>query len=114
MRLRTCLCPRRSDRWSRRAPSPRSAPRAARRGRASLRSLSRPPSDALRAQLGPVVPLRRVGVLVKVVDVGIRTVIGEVDDVADLRVDLLPDRLEVLLVRETALLELVLEGDDRI
>src|SRR6266566_6951303 len=111
-------CPRRSGRSSRRAPSPRPGPRVERRGRAfrwrrrapwpALRS----PSNSFRAQLGPVVPLARVGVLVEVVRVGIRALVRKLDDVANLGVDLLAHLLEVLLVRQPALFQLVLKGDD--
>src|SRR5216684_8257440 len=101
-------------------PSLHREPRAARRARASLQrppalsTAMRSPSDPLRAKLGPVVPLARVGVLVEVGHAGIRAVVGELDDIPDLGVYLLPQVLEVLLVRQATLLELVLEGDDRV
>src|SRR5438552_2028816 len=111
-------CPRRSGRSSRRAPSPPPEPRVERRGRAfrwrrpAPWPVLRSPSNSLCPQLGPVVPMARVGVLVEVVRVGIRALVRELDDVADLGVDLLAHLLVVLLVRQAALLQLVLEGDD--
>src|SRR5207245_9928368 len=117
---RTYRCPRRSRRSNRRAPSPRSAPREARHGRACpLRrgpwpAVPLPPSDPVRPQLRPVGPLPRLLVLVEVVRVWVGALVGVFDDVADLGVDLLADTLEVLLVREPALLQLVLKGDDRV
>src|SRR5206468_13130318 len=61
-----------------------------------------------------VVPLACVHVLVEVVGLRVRALVGELDDVLDLVVDLDANVLEVLLIGEAALLELVLKGDDRV
>ena len=71
-------------------------------------------SSGSSAELGTLFPLARVHVLVEVLGLRVGALVGELDDVLDLGVDLHANLLEVLLVGEPGLLELVLEGDDRV